>query len=1050
MLAIAVSLSLAGIGNVSAQSAEGVAPDIPAQRLDLAIQEFAKARNLQVLYRTEVLEGMQSGPVRSDASDDDALKALLGGADLTVEYIGDRTISIDRVRSNQYASLGAGVARTNASSYDLARSVGALAMQAAPAAEPEVQQLDAVRVTGSRLSRTEVETSNPVVVMEREQIEASGAVTLGEVVSTLSQISGGITSPASNGGVTANGGTTINLRGMGEGRTLVLLDGRRLNNADANSVPTAMIERVEVLMSGAGAIYGADAIAGVVNFITRQDFDGLEFKSSYGITERGDGQQVGASLIWGSVGGNSSTTFGLEYTTNRGIESKNRSNSANPEVYFAGDLSPNAILSFPRTGAYEIPGSALASQLGCDVVTLREGATGQVAGDYRCFNGNRGLGETDRINVHVDNYIWMPTERYSVFGGGNRLFDNGLEVYASGFFTSLKGGSRLAGLPMSSFLVQDVFDPAVYGDPVISSESIYNPFGVDVAIYDRRLSGYRHINFDTQDFHGSVGVKGAFGDRFSWDANYSYGRTSQTNDFDGVLNLAGFLTAVGPSYFDADGVARCGVPGAPIAGCTPVNMFSDWGNGIDSLMTAAINRTDYDTQSFSFDVAGDLFDLPAGVVGAAFGLQHHKFAYEFRPDAAAAAGYLSEGGNQATNGRYDVSEAYLEAGIPLLDSLRFNLGLRYSDYSSFGDTTNAKYALEWRPLDGLLLRATYSDVYRAPTTIELYQGGSAFSPGYTDPCAGLSATELAAHAGACANVPVGYVQTHAQTQGMIVGNPNAIPEEGYSRDIGIVYNPSFYRPLTVSLDYWEYSLNRLIGSMSLQNVLEACFEDSSSAFCGIGPTGEPYFSRSPSGNIIGTTLPYVNANSDQTSGYDMDLRLNYVDVAPFGIHFDSIRVGTTATYLKDYTRIQRDPITLEVIATPSLLDASTSRPKLKFQTFLFWEKGSYGGMIRHRFIDHIEETNIDLVAGAACAAGGDTAEMGGRTVYCRRTLPTMNYVDLAVGRSILDGKGKVTLGVNDVLDKGFHKQYTVNQFGFPNSLYNMQGRNYFVQASFDF
>lgn len=965
-----------------------------------------------------------------------------------------------------------------------------------PAVAADATQLQGVEVTGSRIRRVETETADPVQVVGRDQILATGAATLGALLQSVPSISGTpYNSQVNNGG--GDGAATANLRGLGSKRTLILLDGIRLNSDDLNAIPANMIDRIEVLKEGASAVYGTDAIGGVINFITRKTFTGLEVLSTVGATEEGGGLTQDYELTWGTRSSTGSAVFGASYNRQDEIRADQRQVSAATVGLYQNKLSPNVWTSsrgpygrfFPSTG---FTGANTSS---CGSVRLSPGKTGANGeADFQCFVSNRAAGYTDRFNYQPDNLALTPSKRYSLFGTAQQEVYGDIKWFGSGYFNTTRANSQLAGEPFDNTTVAGVFPPPKYPPLAISADNVYNPFGQDITSFAYRSPMRRVQTFTTDTYQVSSGFKGTLLDRFNWDATANYGLVNAAESDTGYLNFSRVYEQLGPSYmadpatgdaiytdpgkttlakaYDAaaaGGVATCGTPGAPIVGCTPINLFGSYGNTVSALNAVTNSLTRFDELDLIANIAGDIATLPAGAVGLALGGQYRTLHYRYTPDALQEAFLLSEANSKPTAGSYNVREAYAETRVPLLKdlpgakSLTLDLGVRYASFSSFGNNVAGKYAAEWRPTGDLLVRASYNDVYRAPTTTELYRGAVQTSPSYSEVCTG--AADAIAHPVACANFTDTTPTNNTQTNGALIGNPKLQAEKGYATDFGVVFNPTFYRPLTIGVDYFTYSLKQAIDYVSAQTVLEACYADNNSAFCGTAPNGQPYITRAADGQLANLYLPQTNANRYMVQGLDISAKLDY-NKLPYDL--GRLSLGSDLTYLKKYNLTLLDPVSGAVVAKGELegdfdsVYTGDSFPHLRALSFVKWNKGPITVTLQDRFIGNVQEEQIDgyevLIrqntdcAGTAYSGtqGGETAKAGSFTVACRRDVGSANYVDVAGTYAFKKYKTEFTVGINDLFADGAQQMYNAANAGAGNPLYDIRGRNFYGRLKIKF
>mgnify|MGYP001549738530 CR=1 FL=1 len=752
-------------------------------------------------------------------------------------------------------SLGAVIA-VGASGTAFAQDTGTQGTANQPSTK-KAQTLQTVVVTGSNIRRVDLETSNPVLTIDRAQIQASGKQTLGDLVQSIPAIAGQATNPnVNNGG--GDGASTVSLRGLGSVRTLILVDGKRVLNNDINAIPASMVERIEVLKDGASATYGSDAIGGVVNFILRKDFQGAQISANYGESDRSDGAQQGFSATFGTSSDKGNIVAGIDYNHFDAISAANRAFSKYATYLYSGSVfnagssrNPNGRAYTPAgyVGVNGFPSGANSYTLGTPVPGIT------TAADYRPYDGR-----TDAYNYASENLIQTPQERTNVFALASYNLSDNVTAYFDAFYNKTTSHAALAALP---------FDANSDG-VTISKDNYYNPFGIDFGPgtdaagnptaneYLTRTTtlGQRVLDFTTTTGQIVAGLKGNFGDSSSWqwNADLNYGHETQLQQSFGYIYYAGLKNALGPSFLDATtGVVTCGTAAAPIANCTPLNIFNL--NDPQTIATlkqfsaAPFYNTLQTSRRAEVGANGSLWELPAGTVQLAVGASYDKEYQDYKVDLIAqtqgADGtcFISQSAcSTPLTGSFTDKEAYFELFVPLLSdvpfakSLNVTIGSRFSQYNPGGSSWNQKFAVEWRPVDDLLLRGTVAGVFRAPNITELYAGATGSAPQANDPCVGLTAAELAAHSAACQNVPVNYAGTGlSQTTGVVSGSVtagvNLKPEYGKSYDYGFVYDPSFAPGLSVEADLWRVTLNNTITPIYASTVLNSCFSNNSSPFC---------------------------------------------------------------------------------------------------------------------------------------------------------------------------------------------------------------------------
>lgn len=899
----------------------------------------------------------------------------------------------------------------------------------------EATTLDTIVVTGSRIRRVDTETATPVFTIDRQAIERTGAATIGDFLQDIPAISGAATNPSvNNGGGT--GAATVSLRGLGDERTLTLINGRRMVYSDINSIPVSAIARVEVLKGGASAIYGTDAIGGVVNFILKRDFDGGELSVGYGESSRSDGGRTNGNVTYGWSGERGNVLLNLNYNDQEGVSAADRDYSRNALTLYSGSVTVGGS-SRTTTGRYSVPRASIPAGTvnlagpGCGAganvnLTRIEGRPGATWTDFRCFNG-----ATDLFNYQaIGNLQLTPQERAGVFFSGRFNVTDSATAYSEIYTQSTRAFGQIAPLPFDARPGQD--------EVTISPQSVFWPFpGLTTGLVNNdlrlRLSaiGNRRFSFNTDVTQISTGLEGAFGNTsWSYDIGMTYGKLEQTGLSTGYLFTPALGAALGPSFRDASGVARCGTPSAPIGNCTPVNFFGDLSSATDraalaQISSPSINKTDTSLKNFYANLTGDLFELPAGTVGGAFGVEHRKEASSFEPSFLAVVDptnytclISSEACTTRAVGDFDVTEVYGEALIPLLADAPFaqNLsgivGARWSDYSSFGSTTNWKVGLEWRPLDGLMVRGTLDKVFRAPTIGDLFQGESASSDSFSDPCNRWRGAAVGSPQRlACQNVATNgsFVQSDTQLSAIKGGNAGLQPEEGKVFTYGVIYDPSWLEGSSFSLDLWRVYLNETIGTVGTQTILNNCFNNGQ--FCNL-------YSRNAQGEILRLFDRNANVGRTDTKGFDVGMKYRLDDT-----DFGSFRVSLDTTYTAQFdvkTIVLGQVVAQQFLAGTFLSSANGglgNYSRIRSLGTLGWSMGEWEAQLTSRFVSGFSvgtvfpntRTNTCADLGLAVAPGG--------TPGCKFDRGGQTYHNLQVGYKVDAWNAKFQLGVDNAFDK---------------------------------
>jgi outer membrane receptor protein involved in Fe transport len=786
------------------------------------------------------------------------------------------------------------VGGAGAAAASLAYVPAALAADTAAASSAAAStELEEVVVTGTRIRRVDAETASPVFVLDQSTITQSGAVTVGDLVNRIPSIAGAATNPALNNGG-GFGESNIELRGLDAKRTLILIDGRRVNlvgasgAVDVNQIPLNLIDHVDVLKEGAGAIYGSDAIAGVVNFVTRKNLDGFELTGDWGESTKHDTQHHNVGIMWGGNSDKFHFEAGANYNQQDELNMGQRGWSKYALYLYSGVFSQGGSSRTPNGRIYL--NTALATQFGCGSVTRIAGALGNTLTDYRCF------GAGDKFNFQPYNLNVTPQERGALFTKANYIVNDYAEIYGSVIYNHTHSASQLAPLP---------FD-ANNDQVVISANNIYNPFGYDfgggTAVggvnpnFALRMSALspRYSNNTTDTLISNWGVKGEIGSSgWNYDANLSYNRKDQTADVSGYLLFSNLKNAVGPSFIDpATGLPTCGTPTAPIAGCIPANIFNLTAPGqaaaLNAISAHLTNIDTYVSKVATLDFNGPLFHMPAGDVLMSVGADYTDLHDKFVADTLAVAqppSYLNclVSQEQCTGneeGGYNYKEGYAEIFFPLLKdlpgvkALNLDLGARYSSYSLFGETTKGQFKVEYRPISDLLVRGTVAQVFRAPTVDDVYAPPTANSPTLNDPCNGYTGVGTALYPNlpkACVGVPTNgtFQEPQNQVTGLLTSNSNLKPETGLVKTFGFVYDSSLLRGFSMSVDYWDYKVENLLTQLDPNFAIQQCATTGAPQFCNLISR---YTSGINAGQVIVFYQPTFNLGQLTTDGIDTSLK----------------------------------------------------------------------------------------------------------------------------------------------------------------------------------
>ena len=931
-----------------------------------------------------------------------------------------------------------------------------------------------ITVTGTRVRRKDLTTPAPVTVLTREQWQESGKLSIGEFLQTMPEQGNAPNFQLNNGGVNyaASGSTNVNLRSLGVPRTLVLINGRRVVPAgvgaspavDLNSIPAAAVERVEVLKDGASAIYGSDAIAGVVNVITRKGFNGTEVGAQYGITDKGDAQTFDAQGTIGRTGDAGSFILSAGFYNQKESWLRDRGWSrfaltydyTNKTTTSGGSFrTPQGTVGLPvaANGVDPLP-ACLANPLCNHLVTTdpnwKNDAFIRVTSvpDATALNAWRVMDpNTDPYNFAEENYLTIPSTRIQAFASGDTKL-----AYARPYFevSYVQRNTQQNAAPMP-------LNPGDYtiggGDtPIsVSANSMYNPFGVPLDFAGRRLVEFGHRTYTEElaTFRVVTGLDGTLPDiagplqGWYWDASMNYGRTAGTFTTNGSIRNSRIADAVGPSML-VNGVPRCvSVPGDPntvIPGCVPLNLFGGPNNG--SIDPAQIANLGFEGTSRAFDA---LFSINANATGELFTIGADRplslaIGYEFRrqsgaqiADPIAASGDSADFNFKSTSGHFTSNEGYAELTLPLLANvpgvreLEASAAGRFVHYSTFGDNFTYKFGARYSPVQDFTLRGTFSTAFRAPNIGELYLGQSETAPVATDPCninAG-SPPALIAQCTATGVPPAGSGDQGNQELARQGGNSQLQPETAKIFTAGLVFQPTFLRNFSVTLDYYNMAVDETIGTIGVPSILAGCYPAAAGSSAAPNSTYCSYIHRAANGRILFINDVNQNIGDLRTDGLDLSIRYALpTGLGRFGFAFDG-------TYLHKYDRSG-----LKAVST---YDLQFPLPRFKANAGLNYSIGGLaaGGIVR--FIGDFKECGaFDSSSGSYVSAGGVCAAdaTAVRTVGANVTLDLHASYTLSstVGRTML------LVGMNNVFDQTPQFVYSANLANSDPTIYDYVGR----------
>ena len=861
---------------------------------------------------------------------------------------------------------------------------------------------DEIIVTGSRIPKSPLDEPAPVLKITVEDLDRSGLTNLGatlqqlpvmgSAINTRFNVPGNSGFPQDGNGIGA-GAVQLSLRDVGAKRTLILVDGKRWiagasasgvpSAVDLNTLPANVIERIEVLQDGASAIYGSDAIGGVVNIITAASFEGLRVDvQTGGFIDEGDGEATEVAVLWG--GGDDKTRFvvSASFAEEKDIETADRAQSAFPTP-FATSCLAGGCSGFTPQGRFFLGPEFDFADLALNDGVLNDGAgnipvfdpDNPTGGDFHAFTA------ADRFNFNGPgfNFLQTPNERVNLFVSATHEVNDTTRFVMKAAYTNRQ--SRTMGAPEPLCIGNGCGNP-INDNLVIDADQIYNPFGVDLSVADGTLdffgrrpleSGPRIFVQDINTYFGSFGLEGRIDTpnrTFRWDVTASYGDNRGLQQKFGAHNAAKLAVALGDP-------AVC----AATPNCVPFNFFGGQGpDGNGSITQEMLDfvgfvQRDFSEQTLtdiSGNFSGDLATLATGTLAFAAGFEYRDHEGSFQPDPIAARGETAGIPSGPTSGGFDVTEVYAEINVPIVvdtagvDYLEFNLAGRTSDYSTFGSEDSFKAGALWRPIKDLSLRGSVSTGIRAPGIGELFGGAAREDFTFLDPCADVLGRLGTANGGratpqpqniiancAALGIPVDLAQRNPQLSAISAGNEDLIAETSDNLSAGLVYSPSWVTDvgwigaLTTSLDFYDLTIDDAVQGRDPGDIITACVDTLDPFFCNA-------VERTSSGTVNLVDNQLQNIGSIEASGFDFGLSY----ASPQG-RLGRVDVSISAAFLEDYTEFTANPdgSLTETDRTGTITNETFQRawPELRLTSNVDWSRERWGAGLTFRFVDELEQ-----------------------------------------------------------------------------------------------
>jgi iron complex outermembrane receptor protein len=947
------------------------------------------------------------------------------------------------------------------------------------------ERLGEVVVTGTRIARQDYQATSPVTTLTSEAFELSGEPQVEKILNEMPQLVPSITTTSNN---PSNGGqANINLRGLGTARTLVLMDGTRMQPSnvsgliDLNTVPAALIDSVEILTGGASSVYGSDAVAGVVNVRMKRDFEGVQIGVQHGVTEESDGDTLTADVTMGGdfADGRGNAVVALSYDDREEVLAGAR---AFGEVSLGPLLTPVGSGTVPDGGigwganapsqaaldavfgAYGVaagtvpPAATIGINTNGTVFSFGRGTTAQPVANYLGDTSDPGFNPLSySYNFGPVNYLQLPLQRKQAAAFLRYdLVPDVVEIYSRVTYTTYNADQQLAATPVSAGVGTSVpvSNTAIPADLRTLLNARPTP-GANFTL-GRRFTevGPRTQSNNYEVSQVLLGVRGELFDDWRWDVFGSWGHLQNVNIQGGNVSRSRLNSALtNPAFYASRGCAE----------------FNPFGAGniapacAQAIAIRASNILETEQLNLEASFTGSLFDMPAGPLQMAVGIGYLENKADFRPDEFLASGdVVGFNAQQPVSGKIDVVEPFIEFAVPLLsgkpfaDYLGLDLGYRYSDYNLAGEVNTYKAGLQWRPVESFQVRAGYNRAIRAPNINELFLPQQENFPTYADPCNFNSAYRTGPNAAAVTalcqsqGIPAGtlptYTQAFSQARAFIGGNTELEPETADTYTVGFAWQSDaeseLARDLSISVDYYTYEVADAISSLSVNSIVGRCFND-----VGANPSFDPnnqwcqLFVRDPSTfrpDEVATTN--LNLGGLEHEGIDLQVDWGFplsamgASESAGGLNFRLIWTHllhkatqeTVADLFYDYDGTISQTV-------------GSANPTNKAVLTTTWKGGDFSVRYNLRYIDSMDVVN-------------NNAQYTTPTIGVAPSVSSYVYHDLAAQWE--RGKYSATLGVNNIADKDPPVYTTDAQAGIQSntdpSTYDVLGRRFFLSLGMKF
>jgi iron complex outermembrane recepter protein len=931
-------------------------------------------------------------------------------------------------------------------------SVTVLAQEVGTAPGSDEANVSEVVVTGSRIARSNADSSTPLQVLGADVLEDEAEANLGDILNELPAFNNAAFTSANATGGRQSGVTGINLRGLGENRTLVLVNGRRYVSGiqsqsvvDIATIPTPLLERVEVSTGGASAVYGSDAIGGVVNLITRKTFDGVQFTSQYGETAEGDRQSRTFGILGGSSFGEKASALGYAGYSEDGAAFSRDRDFSNFDVLLGNAALPqNALLGpaagSPVTGRTTIffPNSSTASASAIRTVVLPDGTVAP-------YNIAR-----DGLQMADYRMLAMPATRYLLAGNLGYDFTDSTRFFLETNFarvdtdsqiqpTFIRSGStaNIGGAsPTAIPFTVPVNNPFIPAQILAQVPMGRTEFGIGRYVHELGPRSYEHRR---TTYRAVAGVEGEFAAPFTsgtwrWDASLNYGQTNAFEREPSLAHVERLYQAVRVEPNGAGGY-QCVERAARAAGCIPINLFTGQSltpAEIAWMSASVVMDSEVEQKVASASVSGNLFELPAGPLASALGVEWRREESAFTPDSLHSAGLTSGAQQLPISGDYSVREAFVEVRAPVLRDLPMLLAFeleaafRRANYSTVGAADSWKFGGSYMPIEDLRFRAIRARAIRAPNVSELFNPPTYTGASTLDPCSGggltggLDPETAASRQAYCASLGIGpgFVPPSNIIATYSSGNPDLDAEVSDTLTFGLVYTPGFLRNATLSIDYYDIDIEAAMQGLGVQLLLDQCANSGNPFFC------DNVFRDPNTLGLVRVDNVTLNVATRKTTGID----------ATFAFTQPLARLGGDISFDLNYTTFLDVETQAIATASPSTLRGLSSYPKHRFNLRLGYDRGPWRFALSQRFIGETKRS-VDL-----SFDGND--------------IPAHLYVDAQI-RYTHGERYSFYAGANNVFDKQppfVPAPYPDNVVGTNTapSAYDLLGRRFYAGIKVDF